>query len=144
MTGPLLDRGAVIAFLSLLAFHVAHVFEEVLGGFVVLQRLGLFRFLVVNWALFCIPLILFYFWLLGRRWARGLSALYAVVMVLNGIGHNVMTLVTGRYVGGYAGGFSGIGLAVSGVVLLLLLRRRGPCPRTFPPSGRAMHSPENK
>jgi len=117
-----IDRRAVIVYLSLLAFHVAHVFEEVLGNFVVLQKLGLFRFLVVNGALFCVPMTFFYFWLIGRRWAHGMSTLYAGFMVLNGVGHNVMTLATGRYVGGYAGGFSGIGLAISGLILIVFLR----------------------
>ena len=126
MTERPIDRGALIAYLSLFAFHAAHVFEEVFGGFVVLQKIGLARFLAVNWLLFCIPLIFFYFWLRGRRWAHRLSALYAGFMVLNGLGHNLMTVATGRYFDGYAGGFSGIGLAVSGLILFVLLLRGDP------------------
>ena len=125
MTGQPADPHAVIAFLSLLAFHVAHILEEILGGFVVLHRLGLVPFAVLNWILFCIPVVLFYFWLVGRRWARRASVLYAGVMVLNGLGHNLLTLATGRYIDGYAGGFSGIGLAVSGIVLARSLLREG-------------------
>jgi hypothetical protein len=105
MTDRPVDRGALLAYLGLLVFHVAHVAEEVLGGFV-------------------IPLILFCLWLRGHRLAGELSALYAGLMVLNGLGHNIMTLVTGRYSGGYAGGFSGIGLAVSGGAFLIIQRRQ--------------------
>src|SRR5512136_3188111 len=123
MTGTAVDRRAKIAYLSLLAFHAAHVAEEVLGRFFIMQRLGLVLFLVVNGFLFGLALTLYSFWRRGRRRAGLLSALYAGFMVLNGVGHNIMTLATGRYFEGYAGGFSGIGLAVSGLVLLSLLRR---------------------
>jgi hypothetical protein len=126
MTGLPPGSRAVIAFLSLLAFHVAHILEEILGGFVVLRKLGLAPFVAVNWILFCIPLVFFYFWLDGRSWARWASALYAGVMVVNGLGHNLMTLATGRYFDGYAGGFSGIGLAVSGLILTRSLLRKDP------------------
>lgn len=126
------DSRAVIAYLSLLAFHVAHILEEILGGFIVLHKLGLTRFMVGNWVLFCVPMTFFYCWLLGRPWARRMSVLYAGFMILNGIGHNVMTLATGRYVDGYAGGFSGIGLAVSGMFLLIYLLRKPSGPPARP------------
>jgi hypothetical protein len=112
---------ALAAFLGLLAFHVAHVFEEVYGRFVALHKLGLAGFLAANWALFCVPLVIFYFWRRGRRWAHKLSAVYAGLMVFNGLGHNVMTVATGRYFDGYAGGFSGLGLIVTGVAFLWAL-----------------------
>lgn len=120
-TGLPADPRAVAAYLGLIAFHAAHVLEEVYGRFVVLQKLGLAAFLAANWALLCLPVVFFYFWLFGRRWARRMSVLYAAVMVLNGLGHNVMTLATGRYFDGYAGGFSGLGLAVAGAFLLRYL-----------------------
>jgi hypothetical protein len=129
----------VAAFLALLGFHVAHVLEEIAGGFFLRDKLGLPAFAAVNGALFCLSLGIFYFWLTGHRWARPLSALYAGVMVLNGIGHNVLTLATGRYRGGYAGGFSGIGLVLSGLWLLSLLRRWGPGGR--PETGRPDSGP---
>ena len=118
------NSGAVIAYLSLLAFHVAHVLEEIYGGFIVLDMLGLGRFLAVNWVLFCLPLGFFYFWLIGRRWAHRMSILYAGFMVLNGLGHNAMTLAKGRYFNGFAGGFSGIGLIISGLFLIFVLCRK--------------------
>lgn len=123
---PAAGSGAVVAYLSLLSFHVAHILEEILGRFVVLQKLGPVRFAAVNWGLFLIPVVFFYFWLAGRRWARRTSVLYAGLMVLNGVGHNIMTLATGRYLDGYAGGFSGIGLAVSGTILIRSLLRKDP------------------
>lgn len=113
---------AVPAYLGLLVFHAAHILEEVFGRFVVLHKLGLAGFLAANWVLFCVPVVFFYFWLVGRRWARRMSVLYAAFMILNGLGHNVMTLTTGRYFDGYAGGLSGIGLVIAGTVFLRSLR----------------------
>jgi hypothetical protein len=130
MMEPMTDRRArsvaVAAYLSLLSFHVAHILEEILGRFIVLHKLGSVRFAVANWVLFCVPLVFFYFWLAGRRWAHRMSLLYAGVMVLNGLGHIVMTLATGRYLDGYAGGYSGIGLTVSGTFLIRSLLREDP------------------
>jgi len=114
---------AAVAYLALLAFHVAHILEETLGRFVVLHKLGPVGFAAANWALFCVPVVFFYFWLAGWRWAHRMSLLYAGFMVLNGLGHNLMTLATGRYIDGYAGGYSGIGLALAGAVLIRFLLR---------------------
>ena len=124
MTGPPAGSRAVVAYLSLLSFHVAHILEEIVGRFVLFHRLGPAGFAAVNWVLFLIPVALFYFWLAGRRWALRMSLLYAGVMVLNGLGHNVMTLATGRYLDGYAGGVSGIGLVLSGILLFRSLLRK--------------------
>lgn len=118
-------RSRAIAFyLLMLLAYVAHVFEEVWGHFFMLDVLpGLGVFLAVNWALLCVPVLLFYFFLRGRRWATTLSMVYAGVMVVNGLGHNVATLVTGRYFGGFAGGYSGLALVLVGVALLTTLRK---------------------
>jgi len=110
-------------YLALLAFHILHVFEEIWGRFWIMNQVfGLGLFLVVNWMLVCIPLAIFYFLWRGNRAARWLAMIYAVVMILNGVGHNVTTIVTGRYFDGFAGGISGIGLIVTGIPLLYQLR----------------------
>ncbi len=105
----------------LLSAHVAHVFEEVWGRFWILDRLGLGWFLAINWLLFCIPLTLFYFVLRNKRWAYNLSIVYAAFMALQGIFHNVATIVTGRYYDGFAGGFTGILLVLFGLPLAYYL-----------------------
>ena len=46
---------------------------------------------------------------------------YAAIMTLNGVGHTVATLVTGRYWDGFAGGVTGIGLILIGLSMLYLL-----------------------
>jgi hypothetical protein len=51
---------------------------------------------------------------------------YALFMVLNGMGHNIATIVTGKYFGGYAGGFSGLGLVIFGIPLSFLLFKNSP------------------
>jgi hypothetical protein len=78
-------------------------------------------FLAGNWVLFCIPVVLFYFVLHEKRWAYQLSIIYAGIMILNGIGHNLATVLTGRYFGGFAGGFTGIGLIIIGSALIYYL-----------------------
>jgi len=110
----------------MLAGHVAHVFEELWGRFWLLTKLGLGRYLAVNWVLLCIPAVLFFFVLNDRRWAYKLSIAYAGFMGLQGIGHNVGTIVTGRYSGGFAGGYSGIGLLVVSLPLMYFLWRGMP------------------
>jgi hypothetical protein len=109
-------------YLCLLAFHIAHVFEEVWGRFFLLNAVfGLGWYLVANWILFCIPLAVFYFLLRGKRWAYTLAQIYAAVMILNGIGHNAATILTGRYFNGFAGGITGIGLLLAGMPLFYAL-----------------------
>jgi hypothetical protein len=101
----------------MLSAHVAHVLEEVWGGFFMRDVLGPGGFLIANWVLWSLPATIFYFVLRGRRWAHWLGIAYAGIMLANGIGHNVMTLITGRYFGGFAGGYTGIALALIAVPL---------------------------
>jgi hypothetical protein len=101
--------------------HVAHVFEEILGRFWLLNKLGLAKYLVINLVLFCIPLILLYFVLNGKLWAYKFSIAYAGFMAIQGIGHNVATIITGRYYDGFAGGFTGIGLIIIGFAIVYYL-----------------------
>ena len=110
-----------IFYLLMLVNHVAHVFEEVWGRFWLLNKVGLGLYLSINLILFCIPVLLFYFVLNDKKWAIRLSILYAGFMALQGIGHNVATIITGRYTDGYAGGYTGIGLAIVGTGLIYYL-----------------------
>jgi hypothetical protein len=112
----------VLLYLALLAFHVAHVFEEVWGRFFLMKAVfGMGLYLVANWVLFGLPLVVFYFILLEKPVALKLGAIYAAIMILNGFSHNLATIVTGRYFDGFAGGFTGIGLIIVGIPLLILL-----------------------
>ena len=108
-----LKRNKIIfLYLLMLIGHVAHVFEEIWGRFWMLNEVGLGTYLAFNLVLFCIPVLLFYFVLNSKRWAYILSIIYAGFMGLQGIGHNVAVLITGRYFNGFAGGYTGIGLLV--------------------------------
>lgn len=120
-----MNKSKVVLFcLLMLVAHVAHIFEEVWGRFWLIKAFyGLGWFLVVNWLLFCIPIVLFYFVLQEKRWAYQLSIIYAGIMILNGIGHNVATIVTGRYFDGFAGGYTGIGLLLVGPAMIHYLRK---------------------
>ena len=123
----MVKNAAVPLYLLMLAGHVAHVFEETWGRFWLIGAVyGLGWFLAVNWALFCVPVALFYFVLHGKRWAFSLSTVYAGVMILNGIGHNVATLATGRYFDGFASGYTGIALVLIGLPLSYCLWKERP------------------
>jgi hypothetical protein len=114
----------IILYLLLLLFHVGHVFEEVWGRFWIMDSIfGTGWFLVLNWLLLCIPFVIFYYVLNEKRWAYKLSIVYAGIMILNGLGHNIATIVTGRYFGGFAGGFTGIGLIIIGTILIYYLAK---------------------
>jgi hypothetical protein len=118
-------RFAVFCLLGLIAFHAAHVFEEAWGRFFLLSEVfGLGGYLALHWLLFLIPLVLLYYLLIGNSTAEKLAVAYAAFMILNGIGHNAATLITGRYFDGFAGGFTGIGLAAFGILYLFSGRRK--------------------
>ena len=110
-------------YLLLLLFHAGHVFEEVWGGFLTVGKIGLGWFLAVNWFLFAISLAVFYFILEKKRGAYILGILYGAFVTLNGIGHNIVTVVTGRYFRFAVGGFTGIGLILTGLPLVYYLNK---------------------
>ena len=76
--------------------------------------------------LFCIPVVLFFFVLNDKRWAYKLSLAYAGFMGLQGMGHVVGTVATGRNFGGFAGGYSGIGLLAISLPLIYVLWKEMP------------------
>ena len=116
-------KKVVIFYLFMLVNHVAHVFEETWGRFWLMNKVGFELYLLINWLLFCIPVILFYFVLNNKRWAYKLSIIYAAFMALQGIGHCGATTITGKYFDGFAGGYTGIGLFIIGSALLYYLLR---------------------
>ena len=105
----------------MLVGHAVHVLEEIHGRFLILNKLGLARFLIINFALFCIPLVLFYFVSNEKKRAYRFSLIYAGFMGLQAIGHNIAATVTGRYFDGFAGGYSGIGLLIISMPLIYYL-----------------------
>jgi len=116
-----------ILYLLMLTCHVAHVFEEIWGRFWLLNTFhSLALFLLANWVLFCIPVVFFYFVLCEKRWAYHLSMIYAGIMILNGLGHNVGLVATGRYSDGFAGGYTGIALVLVGPAMIYYLCKEMP------------------
>jgi hypothetical protein len=79
--------------------------------------------LIINWILFCIPVAALYFVLQGWRWANYFAIVYAGFMIFNGVGHNVATIMTGRYFDGFAGGYTGIALVLVGTPMIYFLRK---------------------
>jgi hypothetical protein len=111
----------IIFYLLMLMNHVAHIFEETWGRFFILNKIGLGWFLSINWMLLCIPVITFYFVLRNKLWAIKLSIVYAAFMALQGVGHNIITIIKGRYFDANAGGFTGIGMIIIGSALTYYL-----------------------
>ncbi|MDD5362422.1 MAG: hypothetical protein PHN88_09840 [Ignavibacteria bacterium] len=117
-------RKVILFYLLLLLFHAAHILEEVWAKFWPVGRYySMETFILLNWILFALPIACFYFYLLDKKWAYYTGLIYAFIMILNGLGHNIATIVTGKYFGGFAGGFSGIGLILSGIPLFCYLRK---------------------
>jgi hypothetical protein len=114
----------IFLYLSLLLFHVAHVLEEVWGHFRAIDIFGPGLFLILNWVLIVIPVVIFYYLLNEKRWAFKLGIVYAAIMILNGLGHNIATIATGKYFGEFAGGFSGIGFIIICPFLIYYLRKK--------------------
>lgn len=108
-------------FLIMLLAHVAHVFEEIWGQFWLLNKIGLGWYLAGNWILLCIPVLIFFFVLNDKHWAYKLSVIYAGFMGLQGLGHNIATILTHRYFNGFAGGYSGIALFIISIPLIYYL-----------------------
>jgi len=111
------NNKVIVFYLFMLIIHVAHVFEEIWGRFWLLNKVGLGLYLTINCLLFCIPVILFYFILMNKRWAYMISVLYATFMILQGFGHIIATIISGKYFDGFAGGYTGIGLLIIGSAL---------------------------
>ncbi len=111
-------RRIILFLLVLIFFHAAHILEEVWANFWPVGRYySQETFIILNLIFFAIPLFMLYYFLLEKKWSVYLCLIYGIVMTLNGLGHNIMTLVTGKYFGGFAGGFSGIGLIAAGIPL---------------------------
>ena len=137
-------RTVVALYLLLLLGHAAHVCEEVWGRFWLIRVYhGLGWFLAANGVLFAVPAIMLYFVVLGRRIGYRFAAVYSIIMILNGLGHNAATVITGRYFDGFAGGYTGIALIVTGSAMLWCLARtlRNLSP-ALPETGRTLLPPE--
>jgi hypothetical protein len=115
-------RKIVIFYILMLTAHIGHVTEEILGRFFLIEKVGgLPQFLIINIFLFFIVLFMFVSVLKERLWAYRLSIIYAVIMIINGFGHNIATIISGKYYGGFAGGFSGIALVLIGPPLIYFI-----------------------
>lgn len=118
------DKKTISLYFLLLLVHFAHVLEEVWGHFFIMGAIfGEGWFMAVNWALFSVPMVFFYFLLVGKKWAYWCGMGYAALMALNGLAHNLGWLVTGRYFGFAAGAVTGWALMVVGGALALVMWR---------------------
>ena len=104
-------------YLLLLIGYQAHLFEEITGGFFVIEKSGgLGNFLIINWLTFSFFIFVFYFILKRKRWAYIVGLILAVGMTVNGLVHNIAAVVNFSFLGEVAGEYSGIALLIIGPV----------------------------
>lgn len=101
-------------FLGLYFFHVLHVLEEFWGNFRAVRIMGGELFLGLNIFFLALPLAAFVFILEDSRLAIRFGWIYAGGMILNGIGHGLALMISGRFFGFAAGAGSGLGLIIFG------------------------------
>jgi len=114
-------RRITALYLCLLMIFVGHVFEEIQGNFKAIEYLGLVWFMVINWIFISILAALFYFIMIGKRWAYICGIVYAGLLILNGLAHNIGLIITRQYYGGVAGSFTGLAYLVIGPMLIVQL-----------------------
>jgi uncharacterized membrane protein YtjA (UPF0391 family) len=105
----------------MLLTHFAHILEEAHGRFWLITNMHIGVFLTISWALFCIPLALFYLVMLDDRLALKISVIYALGMILQGVGHYVIPIIRGLSFNGFAGGYTGIAQIIIGSFLMYYL-----------------------
>jgi hypothetical protein len=117
-------------FTALLAAHALHVCEEAWGRFWLIDAVfGLRLFWLLNLLGFLLACGLFLGVRRRLRWAYLAGLAYAVFLALQGVGHDVAWVVSGRYFGGFAGGITGLALFAAGVPLARLLYQDLPARR---------------
>jgi hypothetical protein len=110
----------IALYMLLLVIQVGQVLEEVCSRIGVMSAAdGMGWLLFLYWALFVLPMILFFFVLLGQRWAYTLSQGYAMIMIVNSLAHVAAFIITGRYLTGWGAVFTA---AVVFIVSPLLFR----------------------
>lgn len=122
-TNQIVQRRIFALYIGLLVTFVAHVLEEIYGNFKAIEYLGQLWFMVINWIFICILAALLYFILIGKRWAYICGIIYAGLLTLNGLAHNIGLSITGQYYGGVAGSFTGLAYLVIGPILIVELRK---------------------
>lgn len=111
-------------YLLLTALYLAHVCEEAIGRFLMVGILGgVPQFLMVNAIFLTVIIIIFFYMLRDRRVGYVAALVYTVLIIINGAGHIIGWLVTGRYHGGFAGVYTGTGYLIIGPWLLYYLRK---------------------
>ncbi len=91
------NRLILLYILTLIA-HQAQIFEELWDHTILVTTLGENIYVMLNWALFCIPLALLYFIFMDKKWAYYLSAVYSIIMMFQGVERIVISVVQGNLV----------------------------------------------
>jgi len=120
-----LQRRTTVLVLLLLALHLAHVGEEIVGRLFLIDKLGgLVSFIAVNAFFLAVILALIAASWRGRRWSITGLRIWAIVETINGAGHIVATRLDWFERLSTPGWISGIGLLIVGPLLLLSLPKR--------------------
>ena len=85
----------ILLYILMLIAHQAQIFEELWDHSILVTSLGENVYVLMNWVLFCLPLVLLYFIFVDKKWAYYLSALYSIIMMFQGVERIVMSFVQG-------------------------------------------------
>lgn len=107
---------------ALVVAHFLHGFEDLVAGFhstFPLYSLAREFFVLLHLGLFLLLASLIPSVAHGRRWALGLAKLFAIVEIVNGVGHLMISLIEWGY---YPGSFTAPLLLIFGAALGRSLR----------------------
>jgi len=101
--------------------QVAHIIEELLGRMFVIDIIGVPVYLVLTCLMTGFIVLAFVECLKGKRWAYRIMIVYSLVMIVNGIGHNLAPYLIGDRLGSLAGEYTGLVLIVLSPIFLVQL-----------------------
>ena len=106
-----MKRKVILIFVLLLITHLIHIIEEVLGNVYFIESLydGLINFLIINIALWIIPIILLFYVIKKKKIVYYLSIIYGLIMIFDGLDHIIRK---------DSGFYSGLALVILGLLLI--------------------------
>ena len=88
----------IILYIFMLISHQAQIFEELWDHSILVTSMSENIYIILNWLLFCIPLLILYFIFIDKKWAYYLSGVYAIIMMFLGVERIVTSFVQGNLI----------------------------------------------
>ena len=88
----------ILLYIFMLITHQAQIFEELWDHSILVTSMGENIYIILNWLLFCIPLLILFFVFIDKKWAYYLSGVYAIIMMFLGVERIVTSFVQGTLI----------------------------------------------